>query len=362
MRVTFLLPTRSLRPAGGFKVVYEYANHLVGNGHEVTVLHPFACSLPASTGERWRARYWVARWGTRKPGIAPWFRFDPRVELRLITEPSAAHLPDSDVLVATAWHTAPWVAQAAPAKGAGLYLIQGYETWDGEDDTVLATWRLPLFKVVVSRWLEHIATELGAGESTARVPLGMDLERFGVDVPPAERAPRIGALYSSAPAKGSADVIAACERLREGNPELSAVLFGTAPRPEGLAAWIEYEQLPPAARLRELYNSCSVFLQASRSEGWGLPASEAMLCGCALVTLDSGGSREFAIDGETAVVLPVEQVERLAERTAALLADDDLRLRLAQRGGELLRSFTWERSVAGLEAVLHRVVEAEERR
>lgn len=352
MKVVFLLPGQSLKPAGGFKVVYEYANRLVRRGHEVTAVHPWDCTRPGSPLAAARARLWVARLRRRPAAIAPWFELDERVALEAVDYPAADRLPAADALIATAWHTARWVDAAAPERGAGLYLIQGYETWDGAAETVRKTWRLPLHKIVISRWLEEIAAELGEAERTSRVPIGMDLDRLGVDVPLAERTPRVGALLHSGGEKGSADIVAALCTLKRQRADLGAALFGTAPRPADLPDWIEYEMLPSAEGLRRLYNSCSVFLAASRSEGWGLPPCEAMLCGCALVTLANGGSREFAVEGETALVVPPEQPERLADRVAELLDDDPLRTRLAVAGAERLRGFTWERSVAELELVL----------
>jgi glycosyltransferase involved in cell wall biosynthesis len=355
MRIAFLLPVRSTRPTGGYKVVYEYANRLTRDGHTVAVVHPFDCRPPDSLRVSLRAWRWVAKLRLRRSQIAPWFEFEEGVELPVVTYPAAAKLPAADVLVATAWHTAPWIAEAAAAKDAGgAYLIQGYETWDGEVEQVRATWRLPLRKVVISRWLEEIAAELGEAERTTLVPIGMDLDRLGVDRPAAGRGPRLGALYHPGGAKGSADVLATMEAVKAGRPELEAVFFGTRERPGDLPAWIEYERLPSPRQLRALFNSCSIFLGASRSEGWGLPACEAMLCGCALITVDNGGSREFAIDGETALVVPPDGVGELPGRVERLLDDEALRLRLAAAGTELVRGFTWERSLAGLEAVLER--------
>jgi glycosyltransferase involved in cell wall biosynthesis len=352
MKIAFLLPGRSEKPAGGFKVVYEYANRLTQRGHEVSVIHPWDCSRPDSLYARLRARLWVARLRRKRAAVAPWFDLDARVALPIVTYPSISNLPVADAVIATAWHTAPWVDAAAPEQGAGFYLIQGYETWDGDADRVRATWRLPLRKIVISGWLEEIAAELGEEGRTSRVPIGMDLDRLGVDVPPAARAPRIGALWSSGKEKGSGDVVAAMRAVRERSPAIAAVLFGTAPRPASLPGWIEYTMLPDRDELRSLYNSCSIFLQASRSEGWGLPACEAMLCGCALVTVENGGSREYAIDGETAIVVPAENVGDLAPRVSDLLEDDALRLRLSDRGRRHLHAFTWEESVAALERVL----------
>jgi glycosyltransferase involved in cell wall biosynthesis len=349
MRIAFVLPGRTVTPVGGFKVVYEYANLLARRGHEVSVVHPYDCSPPASWRQRLRARLWVARLRRRRDQIAPWFELDPLVRLPLVVYPGAAELPQADALIATAWQTAEWVAAAADGERRGFYLIQHFESWDRPED-VLATWRLPLHKIVIARWLEEMAIEIGEGERTSWVPNGLDFERFGLDVAPQERPPRVGALLSRF--KGREDVIAAFEEARRRVPELSAATYGTAPRPEELPDWIEYTRLPSPDELRRLYNSCSIFLQASRTEGWGLPATEAMACGCALVTYENGGSREYAIDGETASVVSEHEPARLAAAIVELAEDRELRLQRSRRGRELVETFTWPRSVAELEGVL----------
>lgn len=349
MRVAFVLPCVSLAPVGGFKVVFEFANLLVERGHRVEVLMPIAWDEPASPLARLRRRRWARLLSRRPADVAPWTRIDPRVGVRVFSRPGRIELPPADAVVATAWETAELVAAATP-PGRGFYLVQGYETWAGDPERVHATWRLPLRKLVVSRWLREIAAELGEAERTEYVPIGLDLERWGVDRPVDGRPPRVGVTFS--PYKDPEDSIAALVASRAALPALEAAAFGTAPRPQQLPPWVEYVQRPDPARLRALYNSCSLFLQASKNEGWGLPAAEAMACGCALVTYDSGGSREYAEDGVTARVVAEHSPAALAAAILELADDRQLRLELSRRGGERVGTFTWDRAVAALEAAL----------
>jgi glycosyltransferase involved in cell wall biosynthesis len=348
MRIAFVLPGLAPTPIGGFKVVYEYANLLVTRGHRVTVVHPWHCHRPSSLRERIEARLWVARRRRDPRKIVTWHEVDRRVEMSVVVCPRPSELSPADALIATAWQTAPWVTDAAPS-GAGFYLIQHYEPWD-EEEEVRATWKLPLHKIVISRWLEDLAIEMGEGPRTTWVPNGLDFDRLGVDVAPEDRAPRVGALIN--PYKCPEDVIGALSLARQRVPSLTAVTFGTGVRREDLPEWVEYVRLPSPEQLRRLYNSCSIFLQASRTEGWGLPATEAMACGCALVTYENGGSREYATDGETATVVFDHGAERLADAIVALLEDPAGRLALARRGREKVETLTWERSVEELERVL----------
>lgn len=349
MRIVFVLPGRSPAPVGGFKVVYEYANQLADRGHRVSVVHPWSCERPASWLERLRARRWISRLRRDRGEVAPWFELDERVELPLVAWPGPAELPVADATVATAWQTAGPVASATGGSGRGFYLIQHFESWD-EADTVRATWRLPLHKIVIAHWLQEMAVEMGEGERTTWVPNGLDFEHFGVDVPPPQRETRVGALIS--PYKGAGDVVAALESARERVPGLSAATYGVRPRMDGLPDWVEYVRLPSPEALRALYNSCSIFLQASRSEGWGLPATEAMVCGCALVTYENGGSREYAIDRRTALVVRDGGPEGLADAVVELSRDRELRLALVREGRELVGTFTWARSTLEFERAL----------
>jgi glycosyltransferase involved in cell wall biosynthesis len=348
MRIAFVLPGVSVAPVGGYKVVYTYANLLAGRGHEVSVTLPVEWDQARGPEERLRRVLRLRRMRRDRAAVVPWMELDERVGLVLAADRTRLRLPAADALVATSWVTAPPVAEAS--DGRGFYLLQGYETWGGDAEAVRATWRLPLGKIAVSRWLREIAVEMGEGERTAYVPIGLDLERWGVDRPLVERGEQLGIGFSpfKDPAPGIAALAAAHERL----PEVSAVGFGTGPRPESLPEWVDYRRSPSQVELRGLYNSCAVFLQAGGKEGWGLPPAEAMACGCALVSFDTGGSREYAEDGVTAVVVDGADPAALGGAAAALLGQPERLAELAARGRERVASFTWERAVAGLEAVL----------
>ena len=84
-----------------------------------------------------------------------------------------------------------------------------------------------------------------------------------------------------------------------------------------------------------------------------------MACGAALVTYDNGGSRDYARDGETALVARRRDVAELADKLARLAADPALRARIAAAGTALVTTaFDWERAVERLQSVFHRAIRA----
>src|SRR5918994_3082956 len=352
MRVTFVLPGAGNLPVGGFKIVYEYANGLARRGHTVCVVHPALLQRHSSLRGRGRA---LARYVLRRLSSSyhprSWFHLDPRVRTSWVPSLHPRYLPDADAVVASAWQTAEWVCEYPQQKGERFYLIQHLETWSGAEDRVMATWGLPLRKIVIARWLQELATSMG--EHAEYIPNGLDFQAFGIDIAPAARKPATGLmLYHEAEWKGSSDGLTALVRVKQRLPALEVALFGVPFAPSDLPAWIRYHRQPTQELLRALYNQSAVFVAPSRVEGWGLTASEALMCGCALAATDAGGHREFAFHEETALVSPAGQPGALADNIERLIRDDDLRIRLALTGHHSIGRFTWERALAAFEHVL----------
>lgn len=352
MSITFVLPGQGTAPVGGFKVVYEYANALVRRGHRVCVIHPAFLDVgltPIGYGKRTVRYIQRSMDGSYRPDR--WFSVDSRV--RLLWRPSlnARFIPDADVVVATSWRTARWVAAYPAAKGKKFYLIQHRETWDGPEDRVMATWRLPLRKIVIARWLQVIADEMD--ERSAYIPNGLDFHAFGTDTDPGQRNPnRVMMLHHYQEWKGSADGLRTLYLAHSQVPELEADLFGVPHAPKGLAPWIRYHRNPPQKQLRRLYNNASVFLAPSWSEGWGLTPSEAMMCGCAIAATDIGGHREFCIQGRTALLSPPGDPDAMAANLISLLQDQGQRVSIARSGNEYIQQFTWDRATDAFVAEL----------
>jgi glycosyltransferase involved in cell wall biosynthesis/GT2 family glycosyltransferase len=117
------------------------------------------------------------------------------------------------------------------------------------------------------------------------------------------------------------------------------------------------KNLPQDAMANE-YSAAEVFAVGSWYEGFGQPGLEALACGTALVTTDNGGSREYAIDGETALVVQPGDAHGMAAAIARLRADSDLRARLRVNGHQLVREkFNWEKNTAHLELLLRKVID-----
>ena len=163
MRIAFLLPSEGNIPSGGNKVIYEYANRLAARGHQVHLVH-FASAEPRRVARTLRGKLRPLRFiglalkGQWRPDN--WFKISPSVKDHLVPTPMAILMPRADVYVAGWWSTAERLAAMRSLPGRRLYLIQHLETWAGPEEDVMATWRMPLEKIVIARWLQKIAEDL----------------------------------------------------------------------------------------------------------------------------------------------------------------------------------------------------------
>lgn len=347
MRITFLLPPYSAKPIGGFKTRYGYANQLAARGHEVTVVHPLRWKVRTPYPRLNKLYHWLTRQARQPRNSIPrpelhWYPIDSRVKMLYVPELTASHVPDGDAIF--------WVAEAyPPEKGKQFLLLQGYGAFPKA--RVDALFRAPVAKIVISRWLYEKGLELGVpADEMIHIPNGIDHGKYRMLDPIEGRPPRIAMLYHPKPLKGAEDGITALDLARREFPTLQAVLFGRFPRPRRLPSWIEYQYDPPQEELvGRVYNGSSTYLCPSWREGFGRPAAEAMACGCAVVSTDNGGVRDYAEHGVTALLSPPKNPQALAANILRLLKDDDLRIRLAKAGHECIQEFTWERSTDLLE-------------
>jgi glycosyltransferase involved in cell wall biosynthesis len=272
----------------------------------------------------------------------------------------ARFIPPSDAIFATACSTADTLLGYGETKGEKFYLIQGYETWMWPKEYVDMTWRLPVHKIVVSKWLFDLGKKLGSTDMVY-VPNAIDHNKYKCTRPVEGRPVQIAMLSSAVAIKGCRDGVQSLEIARKRFPSIRVILFGTGRRQSFIPPWMEYYRNPPQEFIvNEIYNKSRIIVSPSWSEGFALPPAEAASCGCAIVATDSGGIRDFVENGVTGLLSPPKDPEALAENICLLLGNDDLRVRLANACKSNVARFTWEHSGNLMEELLTNVVQRRE--
>lgn len=358
MKINIVLPPYSSKPVGGYRVAYEYANALANRGHEVSIVHPFYISegvFPKTFLGKLKkiTKFLVHKlpFVNREQKVT-WQQIEPKVKVLFIPSLNEKYIPNSDVVIATAWYTANYVNDYSISKGRKYYLIQHYETWNGSIEKVNATWLYSMKKIVIAKWLLEVGMKLGATDML-HIPNAIDHRKFRLIKSITERRKRVAMLYHTEAWKGAADGIEALKIVKKDFPELEVVFFGVSQRNENIPEWIEYVQNPSQEKLvNDIYNNSAIYLCPSWLEGWGLPSIEAMACGCALISTDNGGVKDYGVDGETALISPPKDPVRLAENLLKVLKDDNLRIKLAEKGRQAILQFNYETSTHKLEKFL----------
>jgi glycosyltransferase involved in cell wall biosynthesis len=352
MRVTFVLPFRFA--TGGARMVTRYAERLRRRGHQVSVVFPalpyrFRPSRDFASG----LRDWLGTLASNLlPGapLAGPIVLDAAARVPFVSD---RFLPDADVVVATAWPTAPSVARLSHDKGAKCYLIQHREIDSGPPPLVDATYRLPLFRIAGSHFTaEELRREVGV-EVDAVVPNGVDAEFWSDGSGRGE--PRTGVLmpFRAEPRKGAAEGVAALARVRSRFPELPIRLFGSR-RTEAVPAFVEFYRNPSDAELRDLYQRSRIFLHPSRYEGFGLPPLEAMAAGCAVVSTAVGAIPEVLAGEDCGVLVEPGDAAAMARAVIDLAADPARCDAICAAGAVTVGRYDLGAAAAGFEAALLR--------
>lgn len=350
VKINFILPFKARRPAGGFRVMYEYANRLARRGYDVHLTYPIETAymnyrLP------YLVRYILSK--TERFYTNRWFRFDPSISMSYVPMVEEKYVVDADIVIATWWSTVLEMEKLSAKKGKKINLIQGFENWEGRVDLLYKSYDLPdVTNIVVASYLHDIVRQ------HTRKPIeiihnAISKADFDLDVPIEKRNKyKVAMTYSQQEIKGSKYGLEALKLAKQQIPQLEAEFFGVGPAPGDLPEWITYHRNPK--NLRAIYNRNAILLSNSFTEGFPLTPAEAMFCGCALICTDIDGHKEFALDNDTALLVEVRNVEQMADKIVELINDDNKRNTLATRGNMYIKRFVWDNSVDKMERVIHK--------
>lgn len=187
--------------------------------------------------------------------------------------------------------------------------------------------------VTWSSWAKHGLVEdyFIPEERVIVIPPGVNTAEWARPTPRARHADPVKILFVGADfaRKGGPLLLDAFRELRHLGVELHLVTRAAlAPEP---GVFYYTDMRPNSSALKQLYHNCDIFCLPTYGDCLPMVLSEAGAAGLPVVTTRVAGIPEIVCDGENGALVPVGQVEALAQALRRLVLDTDSRLRQGER-------------------------------
>lgn len=339
-KIGFVLPGPKYRPTGGYKIIFDYANYLAANGYEIVILYDCRYFLNRFHIKPKFVKSIIAKSFLKK---THWIKLEPNITSHIIFSEKAIDTLGLDLVFASAVRTTELVRLVGHNVRKG-YLIQGFENWDIEDKVVYDSYNLDFYNITVAKWLYNLVKQNASSNKLFCCPNGIDLQKFRIINDIKERFHHsIAFLYHTQKVKGLEFLIPNISKWKSYYPNLIVNAFGSFKRPKELPDFVNYTAFANEDDLLRIYNSSAIFICSSLEEGFGLTGAESMACGCALITTDTNGCREYA-DESNSIIIPAGDTDAIFEAVLLLLNDEEKRITLATNGHQDIQKFSLQKA------------------
>jgi glycosyltransferase involved in cell wall biosynthesis len=352
MKINFLVP--EIVRSGGIRTVFEYGNRLTKRGHEVIVYTPVIPFNPYRPKLvfpflRHQLKYAIKQF-SGKP-LMPANIYRSSFKINAIHSVNNYFIADADAIVATSWATAYHVSKLNKKKGKKFYLIQDFEVWNSNTGRAENSYRLPLNRTVVSKYLHELLKNKFGSDSTI-ISAGVNFDDFYNDNKIYHQPHAILFNDHQLEHKNVKGLLEIVKMLKQKYKNLTVRSFGVNRYTE-MPDYIEFHKNPGDEELRKLYCSSDIFLFASKYEGFGTPSAEAMACKCALVANAVAAIPEYSIHMETAIHCNPDNPIELFNGVCYLIDNPSELKRISEAGCERTRELlSWDTAVEKFEKLI----------
>jgi glycosyltransferase involved in cell wall biosynthesis len=326
MKIAYLVPHYLC--CGGNRIVFEHVNRLAEKGHELYL---------ARLADTYSAN---------------WFKLNERVRLVRFSDLKKG-IADIDCIVAT-YHLTVRDLLDLPETVAKFYFVQSDERKFYDKPSLgffecAETYRLPnIHYFTEAKWIRQML--IGEfGHQPAYIPNKINFEDFFPD--PVIKHDKTAVLIEGNANhfyKGVEQALGAishidCEKWLLTNSSQEML-------PAYTKGFDRVWSLPDQQTVRQVISSADILIKPSYFEGSPLPHMEAMACKTALITTDIPGTREYCIDRENCLMVPVGDSAAIRSAADELIADRGLRSKLIDQAFIFAQTnYQWADSIDKLE-------------
>ena len=354
-KIIVLYPGVKDIPIGGLKVIYDYINKLANEDYSISIIYS-AYFKDINNSFLYITKCFIKYlylYFIRAHKGCSWYKLYKSINEKFVWKYTSKNIPKGDIYIATAVTTAKYIDKIPINPNYKFYFIQDYETFIiNNEEYIKTTYKYNLTKITISNWLKNII-EKESNQKCYLVPNGFDSYKYHLTIPIQEKSKfHISMLYHKRKAKDIPTGLKALEIVKKEIPQLKVTMFGVYNKPSNLPEWISYIKDPSESKHLEINNNAAIYLGCSKYEGWGLTIGEAMMCGQAVVCTDNAGYKEMAENNVNALISPICDPQALAANIIKLINDDDLRIRIAQKGLETIQQFNINNSYQKFKSII----------
>ncbi|MCM8758791.1 MAG: glycosyltransferase family 4 protein [Candidatus Omnitrophica bacterium] len=144
-------------------------------------------------------------------------------------------------------------------------------------------------------------------------------------------------------------------RIKQNFPDIRFLVVGLK-KDKRLPKFVEFINGEKSHDILRFYRDVDIFIYPSYEDAWPNPPMEAMACGCAVVTTDVGGVREFAIDGKNAIICNPGDLEQMVYAVKSLIENPEYWKNIIDRAAKDIKQFDYAIQANLLEEVFHEIL------
>ena len=312
---------------GGSKIILEYANRLIQRNHNVTIV----------TYDEY----------------PQWFKLEDKVNFIQVPRGKdiKKYIPECDAIVATSWKCIYEAVQSniAPVvffEQGGSHLFEVENIDSNKLEIIKHRISLVQFVYTVSSYSKNKMQEIynqdskvicNSVDSNIFFPREKFKEKENIEIA------MIGS--EDFKFKNVGEILEAYRILSKKYSNLSLNWITQTQPTKNLEKAIVN---PSQKEIGEILRRSDIYVCNSEYESFGLPTLEAMTCGAAVITTDTGGMRDFIRENENGLIVKKHNIKDLIEKIELLINNKELRERLAVNGLETAKTMNWDESVSQL--------------
>ncbi|AWR95902.1 glycosyltransferase [Acidianus brierleyi] len=355
VNITFVM--YGLGGTGGDQEIYRIANRLSEDGHEVNIVTLVGWGYSGYNPVK------NAKIITQPKILRPIFSIQYLLEFNkkfhkfsfLTKIPYKINLKileylikknKGDIIIATVWYTIPAVYKAGGKYCFCQDVIESWyeeDQWKGVKNAISKSFSLPMTMLSISNYTTSYLRKFSNTNKIINIGNFIADDFFNCEYLPPSSRPRVISTIARHEAHKGFDVfVKAIEEVYSRRNDFSVKILNKDDIKLNLNFPYKEVKRLRVDELKNFYASSYIIIYPSTRESFGLVGLEAMACGTPVIMTNTEGSKEYAVDGVNAIIVPINDYKAIAKNIEFLLDNPPIADKISINGLETAKQFQFK--------------------